>query len=208
VIVESYELGPLGTNSYIIANERDKKAAVIDPADEGDALVTALESKGYELVTIINTHDHRDHTSGNYILKKSFKVPIQIHKDDAERLRLSNDSLINTWFKGEKSPPADVLLEDGSIIEVGDIKIKVIHTPGHTPGGACLLVEDEKILFSGDTLMAGGIGRTDFPGGNYDELMHSIKVKLFSLDDGIKIFPGHGGTSTIGNEKRYNIYLR
>jgi len=208
VIFTTHELGPLSTNTYLVASEHEKKAIIIDPADESEAMVNIIEGSGFELVGIINTHDHRDHTSGNCILKKHFDVPIHIHNDDAERLLLPQDLVLNLWFRGEGSPPADIILKDGDKIEVGDVCLEVIHTPGHTPGGICLLVRDENVLFSGDTIMAGSIGRTDLVGGSYEDIIKSIKARLLVLDDSVKIFPGHGGSSTIGNEKKYNIFLK
>jgi len=208
VIFTTHELGPLSTNTYLVASEHEKKAVIIDPADEGESMVNIIEKSGFELVGIINTHDHRDHTSGNCVLKKHFNVPIQIHTDDAERLQFPKDLVLNLWFRGDTSPPADVLLKDGDKIEVGDICLEVIHTPGHTPGGICLFVRDENVLFSGDTIMSGSIGRTDLVGGSYEDIIKSIKTRLLGLDDSVKIFPGHGGSSTIGNEKKYNIFLK
>ncbi len=208
MFIKSYELGPLGTNSYLVACEKCKEAIVVDPVSDGNVLAEAIEENGFKLCSIVNTHDHSDHTAGNLSIKERFNVPIYIHRDDAERLKEPQDAVLNLWFKGDRSPPADIILEDGDEIKVGDFSLKVIHTPGHTPGGICLLSEEDEVLFSGDTLMAGSIGRTDLMGGSYKDIILSIKMRLLTLNEGVTVYPGHGGTTTIGHEKRHNMFLR
>jgi len=198
-----FVVGQLGANCYLLACEKTKKAVVIDPGSEEDTgmILEILREKGFKLEYIINTHGHYDHIGGNQKLKSHTSAKILIHGLDAEMLADKGKNLSFLSGSNLLSPNADQFLVEGEEISVGFLRFKVIHTPGHTPGGICLILED--IVFTGDTLFAQGIGRTDLPGGSYNEIIHSIKNKLFQLDDDKIIYPGHGRDSTIGKEKKY-----
>lgn len=198
-IIKKIVVGALETNCYIFADADVNEAALIDPGSDGDDIIKSeIERHGLKVKCIINTHGHGDHISSN----GKFKVPVYIHKLDADFLGNSELNLSAAFGITIKSPPASHLLKDGDIIEVGSFKLKVIHTPGHTPGSISLLNDD--VVFTGDTLFMGGIGRTDFPYGSNEQLIDSIKYKLLTLDEKTIIYPGHGSSSTIGMEKREN----
>ncbi len=189
-------------NCYILAKAPSAEAIIIDPGADYPKIKSALDEDNLKAQVIINTHGHIDHIGANH----EFGVPVWIHRLDADLLMspVKNGSLIFLQA-AYKSPPASRLLEDGEEIAVAGITLKVIHTPGHTPGGICLKVDD--ILFTGDTLFAGSVGRTDLPGGSQQKLVNSIKEKLLVFDDNTVIYPGHGPSSTIGDEKRTNPFL-
>ncbi len=155
---------------------------------------------------IINTHGHADHTAGNGIVKKATGALILIHKDDAIMLTTVAKTVSRLFGFHGTSPAADRALGDGDVIKVGRFKLVTLHTPGHSKGGISLL--GDKVVFTGDTLFAGSIGRTDFPGGSFEEIMQSIKTKLVTLPDSFKAYPGHGPPTTIGEEKKHNPFLQ
>ena len=201
-MIKKIVVGGLETNCYIFADLKTKEAALIDPASDGDNVIkTELERHGLKLKCVINTHGHGDHISSNY----KFKVPICIHRLDAEFLGNTELNMSAAFGFNIKSPPASRLLEDGDVIRVGELKLKVLHTPGHTPGGISLLTDG--VVFTGDTLFMNGVGRTDFSYGSEEDLVNSIKNKLLPLDDDIIIYPGHGPLSTIGKERRENTFI-
>jgi glyoxylase-like metal-dependent hydrolase (beta-lactamase superfamily II) len=187
-----------------------KNSFIIDPGGSIEKIKKAL--KNTNPIYIINTHGHIDHIKENQRLKEIYNLAILIHKDDAHMLQdpqLNLSSLI--WGERIILERPTYLLEDNQILEIGNLKIKVIHTPGHTPGGCCFLVENrerEKILFSGDTLFNSSIGRTDLYGGSLPILIKSIKEKIFSLEEDIEIYPGHGPMTNIKREKLNNPYLK
>ncbi len=204
MIIKSMTVGPIMANCYIVGCEQTGQAAVIDPGDEADKILMALAKDGLTAKAIIDTHGHFDHVGANKRIKEVTGAELMIHRLDAPMLDNLAQSGAAWGFKVENSPAPDRLLEDGDQIQVGELVFKVIHTPGHTPGGISLLVQDA--VFVGDTLFAGSIGRTDFPGGDYDTLISAIQKKLFVLDDDVVVYPGHMGTTTIGREKRSNPF--
>ena len=206
MIIEHLVVGPLSVNCYIVACQSTKKAAVIDPGDEGSRILAKAEMMGVEITTIINTHGHFDHIGANSYLKNNAKAKLIIHDDDNDLLSLAEEHALRYGLSVTPSPKPDLTVSGGDIIEVGDLKIKVIDTPGHSPGGICLLIED--VLFSGDTLFAESIGRTDLPGGNFNQLISSIKSKLLPLPPETKVYPGHGGSTTIGIETKANPFIQ
>ncbi len=205
MILESLPTGPLEVNCYILGCETTRKAAVIDPGGHVDQILALLERLELQLELVINTHGHFDHVGGNRQLLEATGVDLLLHEKDQELLNLATEHAANFGLPTEISPPPNRLLQGGEEVEVGELKIKVLHTPGHTPGGICLLVEDQVIV--GDTLFAGSIGRTDLPGGNHQQLLRSIRTQLLPLPDATVAHPGHGPATTIGREKVYNPFL-
>ncbi len=207
MIFEQYEImSSFGSNCYIIGCSETKEVAVIDPGGEGEKIISLLESKGYQVKYIINTHGHLDHIGANKAIKDKFNCDILIHELDGAMLPDPSKNLSSFMCGQVASPPADRLLTEGEIIEIGStLKLEVIHTPGHTPGGICL--KAGKLLFTGDTLFGGSIGRSDFPGGSHATLIKSIKEKLLNLPEDTVVYPGHGPESTIGEEKETNPFL-
>jgi hydroxyacylglutathione hydrolase len=196
--VQVFIVGMLSTNCYVIQDEKTKTAIIIDPGFdspiEAKKLLTYIEKEGLILKFVVNTHGHDDHIGGNTYLKKKYNIPICIHQRDAKVLDDKN-----------QAAPANVLLNEGYIIAFGEEKLNVIHTPGHTPGSICLL--NERVIFTGDTLFAGGVGRTDFVGGSERDMKLSLE-RLKHLPENLVVYPGHGPKSTIGVEKRSNYFLR
>lgn len=205
MIVNVLVVGPIGANCIIVGCEKTKKAVVVDPGDEGDRILTALSREKLVVEHIVNTHGHFDHVGANKRLKEVTGADILIHKDDAMMLGHLKDMALAFGMHIENSPPADKLLIDGDEITFGECSLKVLHTPGHSPGGVSLLGDD--FVIAGDTLFQGSIGRTDLPGGDFKTLINSIKTKLFTLPDNTKVYTGHGPATLIGGEKRFNPFL-
>jgi len=195
----------IGTNCYVAACPETKEAIVIDPGDEAKKIYNFVTKNEFKVSAIVNTHGHWDHVGGNRDLKKLTGAPIFIHEEDAKFLTDGKLNLGSMMGKNETSPQGDRMLKDGDVVKVGKFDLKVVHTPGHTPGGISLIGENE--AFVGDTLFAGSIGRTDLPGGNYETLMTSIKNKLLPLKDEMVVYPGHGPSTTIGKERQRNPFL-
>ena len=198
-------VGPIQANCYILGCERTKQAAVIDPGDNVDQILTALAKDELRLVSIINTHGHFDHTGANKALKEATGAELLIHRADAPMIANQGSGAAVWGMNVENSPPADRYIEEGDVVTVGDISLQVLHTPGHSPGGISLVTD--KIVFVGDTLFAGSIGRTDFPGGDYEGLLEGVRNKIFTLGDDVVVYPGHGPQTTVGQEKQYNPFF-
>jgi len=181
LIIKTLAVGPIQANCYILGCEETKAAAVIDPGDESDRILKTLAESSLTAKLIINTHGHFDHVSANKRLKDVTGAPILIHSLDAPMLNELSSSAAAWGLSADNSPEPDKELNDGDDITFGNIVLKVIHTPGHTPGGVSLYTSD--FIFVGDTLFAGSIGRTDFPGGSFETLKESIRKKLFVLGD-------------------------
>ena len=193
-----FTVGSLSTNCFVANCQKEKKAIVIDPGFEStyeaEQVIRYVDENLLTVEFIVNTHGHRDHISGNLVLKRKYKVPVCIHEYDAGYLNNLESSL----------SPLNVLLKDGSLIEFGRVSLKVMHTPGHSPGSVSLV--GKKLVFTGDTLFSGGIGRTDFPGGSDRDMKFALQ-NLMSLPDDYFIYPGHGRVSIIGDEKRTNPFI-
>jgi glyoxylase-like metal-dependent hydrolase (beta-lactamase superfamily II) len=205
MIIKKLTVGPIMANCFIVGCNETREAAVIDPGDEANRILLALAEAKLIVKQIINTHGHFDHVGANKRMKAATGAPILIHALDAPMLSMLSRSAAAWGMSAEDSPSPDRFLEEGDIVGVGSIRFQVIHTPGHTPGGVSLLADG--CLFVGDTLFAGSIGRTDFPGGNFETLKSSIQEKLFALGDEVKVFTGHGAETTIGEEKRHNPFV-
>ncbi len=200
------EVGHLGTNCYIIYCEQTLKAAVIDPGGSAEAIMAEINKANLNVEYIINTHGHADHIASNDAIKQATGAKVLIHHDDAGMLTSAERNLSVYIGGGFVSSPADRLLSHNDTITIGNIELKVLHTPGHTPGGICLL--SETLVIAGDTLFAESIGRTDFPGGSYSQLIKSIKENLLVLSDNVKVLPGHGPETTIGWERKHNSFVQ
>ena len=198
--------GVYAANCYIIYSETTKDGIIVDPGGDAEAILAFIEREGLKIKDIILTHGHGDHIGGVPELKKALNANVMIHKDDHELLVDGNKNLSSTMVMGPIAIEADRLLNDGDVIEFGDLKAEIIHTPGHTKGGIALKINNS--LITGDTLFAGSIGRTDLLGGDYETIIKSIKEKLLILPDEVEVMPGHGGTSTIGREKASNPFLK
>lgn len=205
--IETFVLGDVRTNCYLLINEETKEALVVDPADRADVIVRKLIDEGLTLKAILLTHGHGDHILAVGALKKQFGVKVYAAKAEEALLSDTAQNLSKALFGIEVTVKPDVLLEDGQELEEAGIRLRMLHTPGHTPGGCCYYQAEEKILFSGDTLFCGSIGRTDFPGGSLSQLVRSVKEKLLVLPEDVKVYPGHEEMTTIGHEKRYNPYM-
>ena len=204
--LEVLPLGPLETNCYLLHDRASDFSAVVDPAEEGDFLVSHLEEQNRHCDLIVLTHGHYDHIGALAPLAEATGAVVAIHAGDKPMLQSADANF--SRFMGEETVYEGPIheLTDGEVVTVGQSSLRVLHTPGHTPGGICLLAED--FVITGDTLFQMGVGRTDFPGGSTATLMRSIATQLMVLPDDLPAFPGHGPATTIGKERRGNPFLR
>lgn len=198
--IKKMVLGQFFVNCYIVTCEKTGKCAIIDPGADSEKIKEEIEKEKLVPEIIINTHGHFDHIAEN----EKFNLPVYIHRDDEEFLKNPEKNLSAFFSSPYICGSKTITVKEGDIIKIGDVSLQVIHTPGHTPGSICLIAEG--ISFTGDTLFAGGIGRTDFPGGNEEKLINSINKKLFTLPEKTIIYPGHGDISTIEKEKSSFIF--
>lgn len=205
MIFEGFVAGHMQANCYIIGCPATNEAAVVDPGGDADRILARLKARGLRLRYIILTHGHVDHIAALGEVRDATGAEVLIHAGDAEMLTDPTRNL--SFFMGRRLrfSPAERLLADGDTIEVGTVRLEVVHTPGHTPGGICLKTDD--LVITGDTLFAGSVGRSDFPGGNHRQLIRSIKERLLCLPGHTRVYPGHGPETTIEEEKRYNPFL-
>jgi len=204
VIVDKLVVGPFASNCYIVGSESNKAGMIIDPGDEAGRILNKVKDLKLDIKFILLTHGHIDHTGVLKEVKEATGAEVAIHGDDVEHLQ---DRLVAVAFglSYPAPPPPDRLLKDGESLDIGDLHFEVLHTPGHTPGGICLL--GEGVVFSGDTLFNYGIGRADLPGGNYSQLINSLQTRLMTLPHNTIVYPGHGAATTIGAEREGNPFL-
>jgi len=202
----SRPVGEYQINTILVWCSRTQRAAVFDPGAEADEIIAEIERGGLKLCWLVNTHGHLDHIAENHIIKSRFNVPLLIHPLDRPMLTDSAKNLSLYTGNAMVSPDADATLEEGNTLEVGEEVLQILHVPGHTPGS--LVFYRPGILIAGDTLFAGGVGRTDFPGGSDKQLYANIRTKLYTLPEDTVVYPGHGPTTTIGEEKRTNPFVR
>ena len=198
----TYRLGVYSANCYLVYDEKSKKAVLIDPAVYDEKVANVISSKNLSLEYILLTHGHFDHILGANMFREKTGAKIAAHELETEYLENPDKSM-----SGGETISANILLKENDILTFGDISFRVIHTPGHTKGSCCLVCESEKVMFSGDTLFKGSVGRYDLYGGSYNALMESLQ-KLKSIKENYKIYPGHGGKTTLDNEIVENPYFR
>lgn len=199
-------VGPLGTNCYLVASAAGATGAVIDPGGDPGRILEEIEASGVQVAYVVNTHGHSDHVAANRQVLDATGAKLAIGELDAQILAdpVAN---ISAFIGGQiDSPEAGILLGDGDELLLGELALRVMHTPGHTQGSISLL--GEKALFSGDTLFAGSVGRTDLPGGSSRQLAASLAAKLVPLDNDVVVYPGHGESTTIGREKMMNPFMQ
>jgi len=205
LVLEHLLVGPLQSNCFIIGDEESGEAVIIDPGGDGNLILNSANRRPWKVKAILNTHAHFDHIAANAVVKKGTGAPLMAPRADTPFMGQAHVSARIYGLEVDASPPPDRLLEDGDTIDLGDEKIAVISTPGHTPGGATFVTSIG--IFPGDALFAGSIGRTDLPGGDYDTLISSIKTRILSLDDETPVYPGHGPATTVGRERTGNPFL-
>ncbi|MCR5176124.1 MAG: MBL fold metallo-hydrolase [Anaerovibrio sp.] len=203
--VTGFEVGPIAANCYILKDNNSREGIVIDPGGNPDTILASIKDQDVEVKLIALTHGHFDHIGGVKELKKSLKVPVAIHAADGDMLTDGKKNLSAFMGVAKEMDAADILLQDGDNISFGSCNLQVIATPGHTKGGVCFY--GGGALFSGDTLFAGSIGRTDFPDGSLDDILDSIRNKLSKVSDATKVFPGHGPASVMGVERESNPFF-
>ena len=199
------EVGPLMVNAYIVEEPSSKKAMVIDPGDDGDAILREIRGRGLSVEKILLTHGHFDHVGAVRVLREKTRAPVHIHAEDAGRMATARRQALMFGLSADDPPPPDVLVAEGDRIALGGHEFLVVHTPGHTPG--CVSYLSGGLAFVGDLVFAGSIGRTDLPGGSHEQLLASVRGKIFVLPDDTVIFPGHGPPTTVGEEKRSNPFF-
>jgi glyoxylase-like metal-dependent hydrolase (beta-lactamase superfamily II) len=211
MIIESQAVGPFFKNGFIVGCEETREAVLIDPGDEVPGLLAFAERHGLAIRHILLTHAHVDHVTGVAAAKRALGVPVYLHRADLFIYNRAVESGAMFGLQVEPQPPIDLFYSSGDVIAFGANQVLAHHTPGHSPGGVCLQIGPKgqagNDLFSGDTLFARAIGRTDLPGGDYVTLIASIRNVLFALGDDTVVYPGHGTSTTIGQERRTNPFL-
>lgn len=205
MILETLVVGPLGVNCYIVGDDKTRQVVVIDPGGNAREILDTLRHGRLTPVAIVATHAHFDHLLALDEVRAQTRAPFLLHANEAPVLATATIGAQFFGFAIPQPAPADRLLHEGDEVRAGSIALKVLHTPGHSPGGICLL--RDQCVFVGDTLFQGGIGRVDLPGGDYAALMRSIRDKLLTLPDDTAVYPGHGDATTIGEERQLNPFL-
>jgi len=205
MILETVVVGPLAENCFIIGCEATKAGAIIDPGDEATKIIRIVEKQKLEIKYILLTHGHIDHLTAIQKLKEKYHAEFLMHKADLFLVENAPTQAAMFDLPDPGAPQPDRFLADGDTVSLGKLNIKILHTPGHSPGSITFYVEDK--IFVGDLIFSGSIGRTDLPGGNYEQLIHSVENKIFTLPDSTAIFPGHGPVASVGTEKKYNPFF-
>ncbi|MBD3370643.1 MBL fold metallo-hydrolase [Candidatus Fermentibacteria bacterium] len=203
--IKTLEVGALPTNCYLIAQDNGDRCMVVDPGGNPEEILRAADRFGWRISLVVNTHCHPDHVASNRRLIEESGAELALHPLDLPLLRRAVDMAEASGFHAEPSPEPDLLLEDGQSLQVGDESLRVLHTPGHSPGSVCLL--GEGFALTGDLLFAGSVGRTDLPGGDYDELMCSLSRLCSELGADDRILPGHGPPTDLATEARVNPHI-
>ena len=198
-------VGALETNCYLVYCEETRACAVVDPGADPERIVAAIAGLELKPVVVLNTHGHVDHIGGNGDIVQKYGVPLAMHAADTGMLRVSDNIELSLLLGARDSPPPDRLLADGDEVAVGNTSLRVVHTPGHTPGSVGFI--HGGVLFSGDTLFCGGVGRTDLPGGSWKDLERSIRERILTLPGETVVLPGHGPRTTVEQERLSNPFL-
>jgi glyoxylase-like metal-dependent hydrolase (beta-lactamase superfamily II) len=207
MILKSLVVGPIQSNCFIIGDDGTREGAVIDPGSDGDVVWRIIQELELDMKYIIATHGHFDHTAGIPELKKHLDCPFLMHRDDLFFVRTSRESALRWGFDIEQVPEPDRYLEEDGDLTLGGLRLEILHTPGHSPGGVSIYLKSENLLFAGDTLFCRSIGRTDLKMGSMADLTRSIREKLYILPDETAVYTGHGEPTTIGDEKRFNFFV-
>jgi len=208
LIVEMVTNGPFMENCYVAADAATRRGILIDPGDEEQRLLRVIKELDVEITEIVATHGHIDHAGAVAPLKRMLGVPFAIHSSERPWLERLPHQAMMFGLDDKETPEVDRELKHNDIVAVGEIEARVLHTPGHSAGGICLLLAPQKTVFVGDTLFAGSIGRTDLPGGSFDTLIEAIKEQLLGLPDETTVYSGHGPATTVGAERRGNPFLQ
>jgi hydroxyacylglutathione hydrolase len=208
MILEMLTVGPFQENCYIIGDEASGVGALVDPGDEAARIAMAVEGTGLEIGSIIVTHTHIDHVGAVVALVDEYTCPVLMHAEAEPMLEQLPTQAMMMGLRFGKVPTVDRYVEDEEILEVGDLRLRSLYTPGHAPGHLAFYVEDEGLVLSGDALFAGSVGRVDLPGGSMEVLMRSIEERLLTLPDETLVYSGHGPRTTIGNERTSNPFLQ
>ncbi|VAW38848.1 MBL-fold metallo-hydrolase superfamily [hydrothermal vent metagenome] len=201
-------VGDLAVNCYILWDQKTREAVVIDPGGDPEDIIDAVEADKLDVKYVINTHGHFDHVGADGDIIKAFGAKLAIHSADAPMLENAGAYSSVFGVNAKNQPPPDIAIEHGSVIRFGGIEINVLGSPGHTPGGVLLSINDGKAVITGDSIFAGSIGRTDLPGGSYEDLMTSLRDRVLPMADDTRLFPGHGPDTTVREEKAGNPYLQ
>jgi hydroxyacylglutathione hydrolase len=208
MILEMLTVGPFQENCYIVGDEETGVAALIDPGDEAARIAMAVEQTGLDVGSIIVTHAHIDHVGAVAALTDEYACPVLMHAEAEPMLEALPTQAMMMGIRFGKVPGVDRYVEDEDVLEVGDLRLRSLYTPGHAPGHLAFYLEDEGLVLSGDALFAGSVGRVDLPGGSMEVLMQSIEERLLTLPDDTVLYPGHGPRTTIGNERTSNPFLQ
>ena len=207
IVVRSLTLGPFQTNCYVLGCKETQKGVVIDPGFEPEVILSTVEKERLEVDLVLLTHGHVDHVSAVGAVASALKADVVIHEDDAPLYKAAPRMAMVFGITADEPPDPTRTITDGDVVEVGNLKLKTIHTPGHSPGSVSFLVEGHNLLFSGDTLFYRGIGRTDFPGGSFSEISRSIRNRLYSLNGTIEVLSGHGPATSLREEMLMNPFV-
>lgn len=206
--IETITVGSFETNCYLAIDPASQEAVIIDPGDDADEILRVLAEKKCHVTYILLTHGHFDHMQACDAVRKATGAPLAVHADDAELLTYPEKVSSMLYVDALACQAPDLLLHNGDVIAFGGYQLQVIYTPGHSRGGCCFYELGQKVCFTGDTLFRGSIGRTDLYGGNYAELLHSVRKRLLILEDAVEIYPGHGPASTMQFERKINQFLK
>jgi hydroxyacylglutathione hydrolase len=208
MILEMLTVGPFQENCYIIGDQESRVGALIDPGDEAARIAMTVEETGLDIGSIIVTHAHIDHVGAVAALTEEYACPVLMHAEAEPALGGLPTQAMMMGIRFGKAPKVDRYVEDEEVVEVGDLRLRSLYTPGHAPGHLAFYLQDEGLVLSGDALFAGSVGRVDLPGGSMEVLMRSIEERLLTLPNETVVYPGHGPRTTIGNERTSNPFLQ